>query len=416
MSLLLEALKKAEAAKRREEDPAAESEAAPAAVAPPARITPAHELELIDDEFAQAARFAGLDVPEPRPATPPSPQPGAEAARVLFDAKRPAPRGKSPLTWLLGVAGLLLLGIVGWVMWQIGLLDSGRAVAPAASLSPPAARIATPMPTPAPVPSPAQSAASVAVVAPSSLAAGASVTAPAALPDDALAAAPSSRFLSGQLAADAPAAKPPPAAAPAAPPIRITRNAPVIPQDINEGYAAFNAGEYDRARVAYERALRADPRNPDALHGLMALADVRGDAQQARMLLRRIAEIDPADPSVQVALSENVDPVAQEARLLNIAAAQPQSAPAAFALCNLYAGQARWREAQQAYFNAWTLAPDQPDHAYNLAVSLDQLRQPRLALQYYREAMTLRSQRSAAFDADAVAARIAALQAAPEGP
>lgn len=414
MSLLLEALKKAEAAKRREEDPAAASETTPVEAPPPARITPAHELELIDDEFAQAARFAGLDVPEPRPAAPPPPAPGAEAARVLFDAKRPAPRGKSPLTWLLAVAGLLLLGIVGWVMWQIGLLDNGRAVAPAASLSPPAARIATPTPTL--MPSPAQSTASVAAVAPSSLAAGAPVTAPAALPDDALAAAPSSRFLSGQLAADAPAPTPPPATAPAAPPIRITRNAPVIPQDINEGYAAFNAGEYDRARVAYERALRADPRNPDALHGLMALADVRGDAQQARMLLRRIAEIDPADPSVQVAMSENVDPAAQEARLLNIAAAQPQSAPAAFALGNLYAGQARWREAQQAYFNAWTLAPDQPDHAYNLAVSLDQLRQSKLALQYYREAMTLRSQRSAAFDADAVAARIAALQAAPDGP
>lgn len=414
MSLLLEALKKAEAAKRREEDPAAESEAAPAAVAPPARITPAHELELIDDEFAQAARFAGLDVPEPRPATPPSPQPGAEAARVLFDAKRPAPRGKSPLTWLLGAAGVLLLGIVGWVMWQIGLLDSGRAVAPATSLSPPAARIAAPAPVTGP--SPERPTASAAAVAPSSLAAGAPVTAPATLPDDALAAAPSSRFLSGQLAADAPAPTPTPAATPAAPPIRITRNAPVIPQDINEGYAAFNAGEYDRARVAYERALRADPRNPDALHGLMALAEVRGDAQQARMLLRRIAEIDPADPSVQVAMSENVDPAAQEARLLNIAAAQPQSAPAAFALGNLYAGQARWREAQQAYFNAWTLAPDQPDHAYNLAVSLDQLRQSKLALQYYREAMTLRSQRSAAFDADAVAARVAALQAAQDGP
>lgn len=407
MSLLLEALKKAEAAKRREEDPAAQSEAAPAAVAPPARITPAHELELIDDEFARAARFAGLDLPEPRPATCPTPPPGVEAARVLFDTKRPASRGKSPLTWLLGMAGLLLLGIVGWVMWQIGLLDSGHAIAPTATLPPPA-RIATPAPVPAP--SPERTAAN----APSSLAAGAPVTAPAALTDDALPAAPSSRFLSGQVAADAPA--PTPAAAPVASPIRITRNAPVIPQDINEGYAAFNAGEYDRARIAYEHALRADPRNPDALHGLMALAEVRGEAQQARMLLRRIAEIDPADPSVQVAMSETVDPAAREARLLNIAAAQPQSAPAAFALGNLYAGQARWREAQQAYFNAWTLAPDQPDHAYNLAVSLDQLRQSKLALQYYREALTLRVQRSAAFDAEAVATRVAALQAAQDGP
>lgn len=412
MSLLLEALKKAEAAKRREEDPAAVNEPAPAIAPPPARITPAHELELIDDEFAQAARFAGLDVPEPRPATPPSPPPGVEAARVLFDAKRPAPRGKSPLTWLLGAAALILLGIVGWVMWQIGLLDSGHAVGPAASLPPAAARIAPPPSVLAALPEPPASSAA----APSSTGTPMAAPAAAAVPEDTLAAAPSSRFLSGQLAADAPAPAPPPPATPAERPIRITRNAPIIPQDITEGYAAFNAGEYDRAQLAYERALRADPRNPDALHGLMALADVRGDAQRARMLLRRIAEIDPADLSVQVALSENVDPAAQEAKLLNISAAQPQSAPAAFALGNLYAGQARWREAQQAYFNAWTLAPDQPDHAYNLAVSLDQLRQSRLALQYYREALTLRGRRSAAFDADAVTRRIAALQAAQDGP
>jgi uncharacterized protein HemY len=115
-------------------------------------------------------------------------------------------------------------------------------------------------------------------------------------------------------------------------------------------------------------------------------------------------------------LSENVDPAMQEARLLNIAAAQPQSAATALALGNLYASQARWREAQQAYFNAWTLAPDQPDHAYNLAVSLDQLRQSRLALQYYREALALRGQRAAAFDAQRVEMRIETLQAQVQNP
>jgi cytochrome c-type biogenesis protein CcmH/NrfG len=146
-----------------------------------------------------------------------------------------------------------------------------------------------------------------------------------------------------------------------------------VPQDVSEGFAAFNAGELDRARIAYERALRADPRNPDALHGLAALARHNGDEARVKQLMRRIADVAPDDASAQVALSENVDPAMQEARLLNIAAAQPQSAPTALALGNLYASQARWREAQQAYFNAWTLAPDQPDHAYNLAVSLDQL-------------------------------------------
>ncbi len=220
----------------------------------------------------------------------------------------------------------------------------------------------------------------------------------------------SSRFLSGQLSANPPVVEAPPPA-PAAAPIRITRNAPAVPQDVADGYAAFQAGEFDRARVAYERALRADPRNPDALHGLAALAQHRRDEAGVRQLMRRIAEVDPSDTAARVALSDNVDPAVQEARLLDIAAAQPKSAAAAFALGSLYASQARWREAQQAYFNAYTLAPEQPDHAYNLAVSLDQLRQPRLALQYYREAMSLRAQHAAAFDADMVAARIRSLEA-----
>jgi hypothetical protein len=130
VSLLLEALKKAEAAKRRDDEQdvagaAAKPEAPTPAPLPP-RITPAHELELIDDEVAQAARFAGLDVPEPRPAAPVAPAPGAEAARMLFDAKRPPPRNRSILPWALGAAALVLLGIGAWVMWQIGLLERGH--------------------------------------------------------------------------------------------------------------------------------------------------------------------------------------------------------------------------------------------------------------------------------------------------
>jgi tetratricopeptide (TPR) repeat protein len=408
VSLLLQALKKAQAAKRRDDEgggdtPAAEPPPAPAAP----RITPAHELELIDDEIAQAARFAGLDVPEPTPSVPPPASPGSEAARLPFDAKKP-PSRPSSLAWLLGGGALLLLCVGGWVAWQLSSLDSGRS-APAIPAAAPV--VAAPMHTPvaeelkAPV---EQS--PLAIAAPT-------VTAPAtepATPNRAALAAPavpdSSRFLSGQLTTNPPTVETPPPA-PATAPIRITRNAPAVPQDVADGYAAFQAGEYERARVAYERALRADPHNPDALHGLAALAQHRRDEAGVRLLMRRIAEVDPSDIAARVALSDDVDPAVQEARLLDIAAAQPKSAAAAFALGSLYASQARWREAQQAYFNAYTLAPEQPDHAYNLAVSLDQLRQPRLALQYYREAMSLRAQQAAAFDADTVAARILSLEA-----
>jgi tetratricopeptide (TPR) repeat protein len=423
VSLLLEALKKAEAAKRRDDEQdvagtAAKPEAPTPAPLPP-RITPAHELELIDDEVAQAARFAGLDVPEPRPAAPVAPAPGAEAARMLFDAKRPPPRNRSILPWALGAAALVLLGIGGWVMWQIGLLERGHGTGTLQAQNPVPVAVQAPTVTTAPV-------AGTGDTAPGYVATDRTPTTADRPPGDpttsaatptaassTLSAEPqvaeSSRFLAGQ------AAPTPPASAqmtePVATPIRVLRNAPSVPQDVSEGFAAFNAGELDRARIAYERALRADPRNPDALHGLAALARHNGDEAKVKQLMRRIADVAPDDASAQVALSESVDPAMQEARLLNIAAAQPQSAPTALALGNLYASQARWREAQQAYFNAWTLAPDQPDHAYNLAVSLDQLRQSRLALQYYREALSLRGPRAAAFDAEAVARRIASLQA-----
>jgi len=417
VSLLLEALKKAEAAKRRDEEGGAEASSAEPLPAPAApRITPAHELELIDDEIAQAARFAGLDVPEPTPSAPPPASPGSEAARLLFDAKKPTSRPSS-LAWLLGGGALLLLCVGGWVAWQLSSLDSGRSAPAIPAAAPVAASANTPMAEAVKPPveqSPVEQS-PVAIAAPT---ATAPATEPAAPNRPALSApaltAPavpdSSRFLSGQLTANPPAAEAP-APAPTAAPIRITRNAPAVPQDVADGYAAFQAGEFDRARIAYERALRADPRNPDALHGLAALAQHRRDEAGVRQLMRRIAEVDPSDTAARVALSDNVDPAVQEARLLDIAAAQPKSAAAAFALGSLYASQARWREAQQAYFNAYTLAPEQPDHAYNLAVSLDQLRQPRLALQYYREAMSLRAQHAAAFDADMVAARIRSLEA-----
>ena len=70
-------------------------------------------------------------------------------------------------------------------------------------------------------------------------------------------------------------------------------------------------------------------------------------------------------------------------------AAQPEASFLHFTLGNQYAQQGRWAEAQQAYFRAYAGDPENPDFAYNLAVSLDQLHQTKLALEYYRRALAL---------------------------
>jgi len=136
------------------------------------------------------------------------------------------------------------------------------------------------------------------------------------------------------------------------------------------------AQRFESAEAIYQRLLRADPRDPHANAGLLAL---RGAL---------------------------VDPVAAESRVKSMLAADPESSVLYFALGNQYARQARWPEAQQAYFKAYSGDAENPDFAYNLAVSLEHLRQTRPAADYYRRALALAEKRGASFDPAAARERL----------
>jgi tetratricopeptide (TPR) repeat protein len=86
-------------------------------------------------------------------------------------------------------------------------------------------------------------------------------------------------------------------------------------------------------------------------------------------------------------------------------AADPGAHVLNFALGNQLAQQGRWPEAQLEYFKAFAAEPDNADFAYNLAVSLDHMRQPKLALEYYRRAITLAGTRGASFDVGSAQSR-----------
>ena len=98
--------------------------------------------------------------------------------------------------------------------------------------------------------------------------------------------------------------------------------------------------------------------------------------------------------------------MAAESRVKTLLSEDPGAKVLYFTLGNEYARQGRWAEAQQAYFKAFTEDPDNPDFAYNVAVSLDHLRKPRLALEYYRRALTLSAKRSASFDQTSAQKRV----------
>jgi Flp pilus assembly protein TadD len=189
-------------------------------------------------------------------------------------------------------------------------------------------------------------------------------------------------------------------------------NAPRISPALQSGYQAFTSGDLTAAAQFYATALQQEPNNRDALLGSAAVAARRNDVQQATNSYLRLLELNPSDPDALAGLLSlrPGDTGQSELRLKNLLRKSPDSGPLLFALGNLYARQNRWSEAQQSFFRAYTASPDNPDYAFNLAVGLDRLNQPRLALTYYQRALALAQAGPAAFDREA--ARLRAQQLA----
>jgi tetratricopeptide (TPR) repeat protein len=204
-------------------------------------------------------------------------------------------------------------------------------------------------------------------------------------------------------AASAPSSRSAPRGAPAAASnLSVNRPSPGINPKVEAGWTAYNRGDLNSARASYTEMLKEEPANRDALLGMAAVEIRSNRLEQAEIHYRTLLSVDPRDPYAQTGLlalrGQMSDPVQSESRVKNLLAADPDAQILNFTLGNQYAQQGRWPEAQQAYFKAYSAEPENPDFAYNLAVSLDQVRQPKLALEYYRRALSLAQQRSSSFD------------------
>ena len=358
----------------------------------------AAHLEALDADLSRASQ------PEPRPSVSPAPKPSPasaaesrEAVRNAFSAKlTDQPPSRLPLWLTLAALGLGAAGIGAYTWYQTSALDHGLQ-----GTRPIPGRLAQPgLP-------PAKPASDGEPAMPSTPTAGTTAT----IPPQPEAAPPLP-----------PQAPPPPAVRStvdlgnsARAPIRLVRTQPKPDPDLMRGFADLQAGDFDRSRQAFEEALQSDPNNTDALLALAAIASRQGRPAEADDFRRRALVANPSDPAVQAAnmnsAAIDADPNAAESHLKTLLSSHPESAALNFALGNLYARQSHWTEAQQAYFNAVAADGDNPDYLFNLAISLDHLRQPRLAAQHYRLALEAAARRPAAFDRNRVQKRLGELQA-----
>jgi tetratricopeptide (TPR) repeat protein len=458
MSLLMDALKKAELAKRQGQadgaGPAPNVEplqnglaleplgnanpplsglepSSPGGTAPTEKVPnlPSH-LEELDAQFlAEAKQAASARLKTPQAASPareavaeaptaeapgraaqvrtPATETGAprQSAQNLFAAKQSAkpPARKSFALTIGALTVLAVSGIGGYFWWQLQPKSMPIASRPATPPTP----VSMPAPVSAPVAAP-QPPAAVATAATAATSAASPARAASKAPPDADDDAPptAQRFPRRQ--------------APATPPtddtdsvVRVARTPLKVNPALLRGFDAFNRGDLALAQMEYERAQKSDPRNTDVLHGLAAIALRQGRPEQAEMLYRQITEADPQDAVAMAALINargQIDPGAAESRLKSMSAAQPELAAPHFSLGNLYARHGRWADAQQAYFRAYTAESDNPDILYNLAISLEHLRQNKLAAQYYSQALAAAESKPAGFDKAQAAARLATLK------
>jgi tetratricopeptide (TPR) repeat protein len=496
MSLLLEALKKAERAKEEAQRRAKEG-AAEAGLDPDATVAEGGKRVLTRDELpdiSQPLEILSEDLqrvePPATPAAPaeatsaPAPEPraapktvaraaeptGAQAAAArakaqkVFEAKFKEPNPRLPFYVAMGALGVLALGTVGYFWYQLRpppALVNANPPRPAGespvtptetkvAAAPAAAQAAAPSAEPevpglpsapgAPAPTaPSAPTAQTAAPAPSAAAPATSAAKPAPAPPAAAVQTPKS---APPPAPASPSAAPAVAAREAKPAVAALKRAPqagkpeaaparaaparTLPREeralrvrgaaaqihprVEAGYGAFLGGDLALARTAYEQALRDEPDNRDALLGLAAVETRAQRFEAAERLYQRLLRIDPRDPHAHAGMlalrGPQIDPVVAESRVKTLLAVDPEQSVLHFTLGNQYAQQERWAEAQQAYFKAHAADPDNPDYAFNLAVSLDQLRQPKLALEYYRRALALAEKRAPNFSPEAARARL----------
>ena len=365
MSLLMKALEKA----AKDRGAARETPATPAAAEPVAAAEKPQSMELTLEPLHTDAPSAAQPAKQPPPSAS---REQARAATVIQATARAAAPAASrgprmrPIIALGLAAGLVAVAFAVYVYLQIN--HPGLFI----RQPPPAAPLAQ-APQPAPVPAPISTGAVVAPATPAE-------TAAAAVPRE-----PETRR---------PAPPAPPAAqVPEAPRNRIQISAgsaaPQVDNRLVQAYAALQSGKLDAARQNYGDVARSDPRNIDALLGLASVAMQEGKTDEAGRLYFSVLELEPRNAYAQtglIAMLGRADPLAAEAKLKQLISLSP-SASVYFTLGNLYGDQSRWAEAQQAYFQAHQLEPANPDYAYNLAVGLEHVGQPRLAVDFYRRAV-----------------------------
>ncbi len=182
---------------------------------------------------------------------------------------------------------------------------------------------------------------------------------------------------------------------------------------LSRAYTFFQAGKYFRSQKLYQQVISSEPKNRNALLGIAAIAIKNQNFELAQQKYIFLLQLNPKDSlaiSGLNSIQNNNHSQSTESQLKFMLKHQPDAAHLHFSLGSLYAYRHKWQAAQSAFFNAWSFDNTNADYCYNLAVSLDHLKQHRQAVKFYRLSLTLTQSIAANFSFSDTQQRIMTLQ------
>lgn len=149
---------------------------------------------------------------------------------------------------------------------------------------------------------------------------------------------------------------------------------------------------YAEARASYLQVLRYDPQHSEALQNLGIIAYNTGNIVQAQEYWHKLLQHRPDHDFARQSLAA----VSTDSPQVSVSVDAPREDAGStdhiaghrhYIQGVRLAEQQLWAEAQNQFFIAWSEQSDNPDYAYNLAVSLDHLGQGEQAIKFYHRAL-----------------------------
>ena len=177
---------------------------------------------------------------------------------------------------------------------------------------------------------------------------------------------------------------------------------------------AMASGDLVGAESNYGSVLKASPTNIVALLGMANLSATKGQHDRAQFYYQGVLAQSPENLNARAGLLNLASSASLDvgSALQQLLRESPEKPFLHASLGDYYLKRGEWSAAQAAYFDAFSRDPKNANYAYNLAISLDQMAKPKLALQFYQQALSLEKARPAHFDKAVLVARITVLKAA----